>query len=210
MQPLDYAIAKLSDSDDIARLLAQVFSESDPPAVAMALSFEEMEQFLQVVVPNVIPDGLTVIARSKETGKVAGVMLSDDFASPPASDPGQISSKLLPILSMLDGLDEQFRRGKTIAPGQYLHLFMLGVDSQFAGRGVGQGVVESSIENAVQMGYRIALTEATGRVSQHIFRKNGFVERFSMSYQDFIYENKKVFASIQDHDQAILMERVLV
>ena len=73
MQPLDYAIAKLSDSDDIARLLAQVFSESDPPAVAMALSFEEMEQFLQVVVPNVIPDGLTVIARSKETGKVAGV-----------------------------------------------------------------------------------------------------------------------------------------
>ncbi len=111
---------------------------------------------------------------------------------------------------MLDSLDEQFRRGKTIARGQYLHLFMLGVDSQFAGRGVGQGVVESSIENAVQMGYRIALTEATGRVSQHIFRKNGFVERFSMSYQDFIYENKKVFASIQDHDQAILMERVLV
>ncbi|MGA8877378.1 MAG: GNAT family N-acetyltransferase [Candidatus Korobacteraceae bacterium] len=210
MQPLDYAIARLSDSDDIARLLAQVFSESDPPAVAMALSFEEMEQFLQVVVPNVIPDGLTVIARSKDTGKVAGAMLSDDFASPPAADPGQISSKLLPILSMLDSLDEQFRRGKTIARGQYLHLFMLGVDSQFAGRGVGQGVVESSIENAVQMGYRIALTEATGRVSQHIFRKNGFVERFSMSYQDFIYENKKVFASIQDHDQAILMERVLV
>ncbi|MGA7460868.1 MAG: GNAT family N-acetyltransferase [Candidatus Korobacteraceae bacterium] len=210
MQPLDYAIARLSDSDDIARLLAQVFSESDPPAVAMALSFEEIEQFLRVVVPNVIADGLTVIARSKDTGKVAGAMLSDDFASPPAADPGQISSKLLPILSMLDSLDEQFRRGKTIARGQYLHLFMLGVDSQFAGRGVGQGVVESSIENAVQMGYRIALTEATGRVSQHIFRKNGFVERFSMSYQDFIYENKKVFASIQDHDQAILMERVLV
>ena len=210
MQPLDYTVAKLADSEEVVRLLAHVFSESDPPAVAMALSFEEMEQFLQLIVPNVIPDGLTVIARSKDTGKLAGVMLSDDFASPPATDPGQVSTKLLPILSMLDNLDEQFRSGKTIAPGQYLHLFMLGVDSQFAGRGVGQGVVKACIENAVQMGYRIALTEATGRVSQHIFRKNAFVERFSVSYQDFIYEDRKVFASIQDHDQAILMERILV
>lgn len=210
MQPLDYAIAKLSDSEDVVRLLAQVFSESDPPAVAMALSSEEMEQFLQLVVPNVIPDGLTVIARNKDTGKLAGVMLSDDFASPPDADPGQISAKLLPILSMLDSLDKQFRRGKTVARGQYLHLFMLGVDSQFAGRGVGQGVVKTCIDNAAQMGYRTALTEATGRVSQHIFRKNGFVERFRVPYQDFIYENRKVFAAIQDHDQAILMERVLV
>lgn len=210
MQPLDYAVAKPSDSDDIVRLLAQVFSESDPPAVAMALSFEEMKQFLQLVVPHVIPDGLTVIARNKDTGELAGVMLSDDFASPPAADPGQISPKLLPILSMLDSLDEQFRRGKTISRGRYLHLFMLGVDSQFAGRGVGQEVVKACIENAVQMGYRTALTEATGRVSQHIFRKSGFVERFSVSYQDFIYENRKVFASIQGHDRAILMEKALV
>jgi ribosomal protein S18 acetylase RimI-like enzyme len=210
MQPLDYAVAKLPDCDDIVRLLAQVFSESDPPAVAMALSFEEMKQFLRLVVPGVIPDGLTVIARSNDTGKLAGVMLSDDFATPPAPDPGQISSKLLPIVSMLDSLDEQFRRGKTIARGRYLHLFMLGVDSQFAGRGVGQGVVKTCIDNAAQMGYRVALTEATGRVSQHIFRKNGFVDRFRVPYQEFIYENKKVFASIQDHDQTILMERVLV
>jgi len=210
MQPLDYPVAKLSDCDDIVRLLAQVFSDSDPPAVAMRLSFGEMKRFLQLVVPNIIPDGLTVIARSQDAGKLAGVMLSDDFASPLSLDQNQISSKLLPIMSMLDGLDEQFRAGNTVSPGEYLHLFMLGVDREFAGHGVGQGVVKACVENAARMGYRMALTEATGRVSQHIFRKNGFVERFSVSYQDFVYDNSKVFASIQGHDKAILMERALV
>jgi len=210
MQRLDYAVAKLADSDDVIHLLAQVFSDADPPAVAMGLTFAEMRHFLQLVVPNVITDDLTIVARSKDAGRLAGVMLSDDFASPLDLELDQISAKLLPILSMLETLDEQFRRGKTISAGQYLHLFMLGVDSQFAGRGVGQGVVQACIENASQKGYRLALTEATGRVSQHIFRKNGFVDRFSVSYQNFIYENQRVFASIHEHDKAILMERALV
>lgn len=210
MQPLDYTVAKLSDSGDIILLLAQVFSDADPPAVAMGLSFDEMKQFLELVVPNVISDGLTITARSNDAGKLAGVMLSDDFVSPLPLDPGQMNPKLLPIMSMLDTLDEQFRTGKTISPRRYLHLFMLGVDSHFAGRGVAQGVVETCIDNAAQLGYRVALTEATGPVSQHVFRKNGFVDRFSVKYRDFVYENKTVFASIQEHDGAMLMERVLV
>jgi len=209
MQAVDYALAQSSDSDDIIRLLAQVFSEADPPAVAMGLSLDEMKEFLQAVVPGIIPDGLTVVARSRDTGALAGVMLSDDFASPPAPTPGQINAKLLPILSMLESLDEQFREGKNISPGQFLHLFMLGVNGQFAGRGVAQGLVETCVDYGSRKGYRMALTEATGRVSQHIFRKNGFVDRFSVSYRQFVYEGRIVFASIREHEKAILMERSL-
>lgn len=207
---MNYQIAKLSDSDDIVRLLAKVFSESDPPAVAMALSFGDMEQFLQFIVPRVIPDGLTIVSRSKETGKLAGAFLTNDFASPPAVDFSQISPKFRPILSMLETLDAQFRRGKTISVGESLHLFMLGVDGQFAGRGVGHALVKTCVDNGCKKGYRTAVTEATGRVSQHIFRKNSFVERFSVSYREFVYENKLVFASIEQHEKAILMDRSLV
>jgi len=209
MQLVDYDVAKPPDSDDIVRLLAKVFSESEPPAVAMALSLDDMEQFLRLVVPGVIPYGLTVISRSKETRKLAGVFLTDDFALPPALDLSQISSNFLPILSMLEILDEQFRRGRAISPGEYLHLFMLGVDGQFAGRGIGQGLVTACLDNGLRKGYRMALTEATGKVSQHIFRKNEFVDRFSVSYRDFVYENRVVFASIREHEKAILMDRSL-
>ena len=209
MQPLDYAVANLSDSEDVARLLARVFSESEPPAVAMGLSCNEMSEFLQLVVPSVVPYGLTVVARSAETGRLAGVMLSDDFASPPALDLDRISPKLMPILTMLEVLDEQFRAGKTISAGQFLHLFMLGVDGEFGGGGVGQGLVQVSLRNAAGKGYRMALTEATGKVSQHIFRKNGFSDRFSVAYQDFVYQGKAVFASIREHERVILMDRAL-
>ena len=55
----------------------------------------------------------------------------------------------------------------------------------------------------------MALTEATGKVSQHIFRKNGFADRFSVAYSNFRYENRLVFASICGHEEAILMDRSL-
>jgi ribosomal protein S18 acetylase RimI-like enzyme len=209
MQSLAYSIATASDADDIIRLIARVFSESEPPAVAMGLSCDDMKQFLQLIVPSVLPDGITVIARSGDTGNFAGVMLCDDFASPPSVDPSHISSKFLPILSMLEELDEQFRRGKAILPGQILHLFMLAVDSRFAGQGVGQGMVRTCVDNGARKGYRIGVTEATGRVSQHIFRKNGFVDRFSVAYRDFRFNDKAVFSEIEVHEKAILMERSL-
>ena len=206
---MNYEVAKPSDSDEIVRLLATVFSQSEPPAVAMGLSFPDMKQFLQLVVPSVIPDGLTVISRSAGTGELAGVLLTDDFASPPDLDTSQINPKFSPILSMLERLDEQFRKGRTISPGNYLHLFMLGVEGRFAGQGIGQGLIKACIDNGSRRGYRTALTEATGKVSQHIFRKNGFVDRFSVLYRDFQYENKAVFASIREHEQAMLMDRSL-
>ena len=206
---INYDVAKPSDSNEIVRLLASVFSQSEPPAVAVGLSVADFEQFLQLALPSVIPNGLTVIARSASAGELAGVLFTDDFATPPAPDLSRISPKFLPIFSMLETLDEQFRKGRTILPNHYLHLFMLAVDGRFAGQGIGQGLIRACIENGSRKGYRAALTEATGKVSQHAFRKNGFTDRFSVLYQNFVYENKTVFASIKEHEKAILMDRSL-
>lgn len=206
---MNYQVAKPSDSDEIVSLLAQVFSESEPPAVAMALTASDLEQFLQMVVPSVLADELTVISRSTETGTLAGVLFTDDFAKPLALDLTRISPKFLPIFSMLDALDQRFREEKTISLGEYLHLFMLGVDRQFAGRGVGQELIKACLDNGSRRGYRTALTEATGKVSQHIFRKNGFADRFSFGYSNFKYENRLVFVSICEHEKAVLMDRSL-
>lgn len=205
---MNYQVAKPSDSDEIVRLLAQVFSASEPPAVAMALTATDFEQFLQLVVPSVIADELTIVSRT-ETGTLAGVLFTDDFARPLALDLTKINPKFLPIFSMLDALDEQFREGKTISFGKYLHLFMLGVERQFTGRGVGQELIKACLDNGSRRGYRTALAEATGKVSQHIFRKNGFADRFSVGYSNFKYENRLVFASIREHEEATLMDRSL-
>src|ERR1700739_2231533 len=194
-EPVTYAAAKPSDAEEIICLLAEVFSASEPPAVAMGLSFQELEHCLQLFAPRDIAEGLTIVARSRP-GTLAGVLLSDDFGLASTLDVNQISPKFLPVFSMLETLDEQFRRGKTITAGEYLHLFMLGVHGQFAGRGIAQGMVAACLENGPPKGYRAALAEATGNVSQRVFRKQGFVDRFSVAYRDFRYEDKLVFASI--------------
>ena len=55
-----------------------------------------------------------------------------------------------------------------------------------------------------------AVTEATGIISQHIFRKCGFVDQHEIVYKDFIYEGGKPFESIEGHPSAIFMDKALV
>ena len=58
-------------------------------------------------------------------------------------------------------------------------------------------------------GFQTAVTEATGAISQYIFRKYGFVDRLTISYKTFEYLGSRVFASIEGHMGTILMDKVL-
>ncbi len=206
---IHYAVLQAGDIAPMTRLLAARFSAAEPPAVAMGLSFAELAEFLQRLAPGAVADGLTVVARSAARDAVVGVLLCDDFAAPPQIDVQRISKRFLPIFAMLDSLDGQYRRGRTIQPGQYLHLFMLAVDAEFGGQGVAQGLVAACLANACRKGYRWAVVEATGVVSQRVCRKLGFEERFRVPYHDFRYGGEAVFASIVDHGGAALMDRIL-
>jgi len=176
-----------SDTAAVVNLLGRVFSAAEPPAVAVGLTPGDVERFVGFLCPKAATDGLTVIVRTPEANQVVGVLLTDDFAVPPELDLHDVTEKFLPILTMLDGLDEEYRQGRSILPGQYLHLFMLGVDPTFAGRGIAQRLVAACLETGRQKGYTHAVTEATGVVSQHVFRKLGFVDRLRAPYQDYRY-----------------------
>jgi hypothetical protein len=47
-----------------------------------------------------------------------------------------------------------------------------------------------------------AVTEASGLVSQRVFSKLGFEERYRVSYRDYDYGGEAVFVSIVGHDGA--------
>jgi hypothetical protein len=44
------------------------------------------------------------------------------------------------------------------------------------------------------------------KMKQHIFRKLGFQERFTVPYKEFFFEGKPVFASIESTIGIMLME----
>jgi hypothetical protein len=130
-------------------------------------------------------------------------VLTDDFASAPPEGIKRISEKFGPILALLDELDTQYKQGKSLHVGEYLHLFIIAVMHQHTGKKVAQNLIQACLKNGIRKGYRMAVTEATDVISQPIFRKCGFVERIEIPYKTFTYQGRRVFASIEGHTGTI-------
>lgn len=208
-QFINYNLYTAADADDMTRLLGDVFTRRDPPAVAAGLTPHEFEAFVRLLCPKADAEGLTIVARSADTGEMLGALLTEDSASAPPDRMDGLSAKFRPIFDILGQLDAEYRSGPAVHPGESIHLFLLGVAGSAAGKGVAQQLVAECLANGVRRGYRVAVTEATSKTSQHIFRKHGFVERVQRSYGDHRFEGEAVFASIAEHGGPILMDKQL-
>lgn len=206
---IQYGIFELSDQDEMTSLLAEAFSGYDPPALAMGVTAEEFEPLVRGLCPGAAAEGLTIVARSAATDEMVGAVLAADFTAPPPEHGEPPSEKFLPVFTLIDQLDAQYQWDRRIEPGTHLHVLLVGVARPFMGRQVAQNLITACEDNARRKGYRVAVTEASGSVSQHIFRKLGYVERFRTSYQEYRYQGAPVFASIEGHRGMILMDKVL-
>lgn len=206
---IQYGACESSDVAEMVSLLGEVFSLYDPPAVAVELTAAEFEDFVRLFGAKAAADRLTIVARSADTREMIGALLTEDSASPPPSGMDQLSGKFDPINDILGQLDTEYWRGQAAHPGDCLHLFLLGVARSFGGRGVAQQLVATCLENGLQRGYRLAVTEATNSVSQHIFRRLGFADRVRRSYRDYRFEGKATFSCIEGHVGPILMDKAI-
>jgi ribosomal protein S18 acetylase RimI-like enzyme len=206
---VNYSLYTASDADEMTALLGDVFAQRDPPAVAAGLTPSEFEAFVRLFCPNAVAEGLTIVGRSAETGEMCGALLTEDSASAMPDGVHHLSAKFSPIFDILGQLDAEYRSGQSVHPGESIHVFLLGVDQRFQGKGVAQQLVAECVENGARRGYCVAVTEATNKTSQHIFRKHGFVERVRRSHRDHRFEGQEVFASIAEHGGPILMEKRL-
>lgn len=208
-QPIEYGVYAASDAEAMARLLGEVFSRQDPPAVAVGLTPSEFEVFVRLFCPKAAVEGLTIVARHSGTRQLVGALLTEDSASSLPDGMDGLSPKFEPIFDILGQVDTEYRGDQAVHPGESLHLFLLGVAESVAGRGVAQQLVSTCLEHGARKGYRLAVTEATNKVSQHIFRKLGFAERVWRPYQSHRFNGRAVFASIAEHGGPILMDRSL-
>jgi ribosomal protein S18 acetylase RimI-like enzyme len=206
---ISYSLYTAPDADEMSRLLGEVFAERDPPAVAVNLTAAEFETFVRLYGPRAEAEGLTVVARSAVTGEMVGALLAEDSGSEPPAGFEQVSPKFNPIFDILGQLDAEYSGGQARPRGESVHLFLLGVARGYAGRGIAQQLVAECIANGRRKGYRVAVTEATNTTSQHVFRKQGFIERVRRSYKDHQFGGRGFFASIADHGGPMLMEKRL-
>lgn len=204
-----FEVCRANDVDELVVMLAEVFTTADPPAVAVGLRPDEFAALVELYRPRVAQGGLTIIARAIDTGELAGALLSEDSAAPFPEGVEDLSPKFEPIFDILSQLDTAHRVGRRQQCGDSLHLFLLGVRERYTRRGVAQRLVAEAITLGRERGYRLAVTEATNLVSQHVFRKLDFVERVRRSYKDYRLRGAAVFDGIAAHGGPILFDRTL-
>jgi ribosomal protein S18 acetylase RimI-like enzyme len=170
----------------------------------MGITPDEFEVMAADDIQALVRDGLSVVACVSTTGQIVGVMVARDACS---RVPGgvDVSDKFKPIAALVDTLTADYMAHKRLTPGRVLYPYMLGVDSRFGGDGIGTGVTEATLTHARRRGYTESFLVATNTRSQQLFRCLGFVEKDRVSYSDFLFEGKAVFASITD-SAIILME----
>lgn len=206
---IEYGVYSASDADALVKLFGEVFSRRDPPAYAVGLTAGEFEDLVRLFCPKAAGEGLSTVARLAGTGEMVGALLTEDCASAEPEGTDRLSEKFDPIMDILGELGGEYWAGRAARPGESIHLFLLGVAERFGGNGVAKRLVADSLELGASRGYRLAVTEATNKVSQHVFGKHGFVERVRRSYASHRFDGRAVFASIAEHGGPMLMDRSL-
>lgn len=206
---VEYGLLEEGDAGAMARLLADAFSRFEPMGVAIEIPHEQVERLVVAFVPKALTEQLTVVARDESEGHIVGALLAEDFGTDPPQGLDEAAPRFAPIGSLLEGLDERYRSDTLVAPGTHAHLFMVGVAESAGGRGIASTLVETCIANAARIGYRTAITEATGSASQRVFRKHGFMDLFVASYKEFTFNGRRVFSSIEGVEGTVLMTREL-
>ena len=209
MEPIRCELLKRNDVQQLVHLVARTWSADEPLSAALGLLAPDIERFLRTASEQLLSDGLTMVARDVASNKLAGALIAEDLASPLPVEPENLSPKFEPIFSLMSGLAEEYRKGRTLSAGQHLHICVLATDRRHRGHGVAQRLVDAIIENGLDQGYRYAVAEPTGAAAQHIFRKAGFTERSRAPYATFRCGSGAPFASIQGQDAALLMDKSL-
>ncbi len=198
-----------TEAGEMARLLAEAFSRFEPMGVAIEIPYDQIVRLVAAFVPKALTEQLTIVARHASEGHLVSALLAHDFGTVSPAGLEEAVPCFAPIGSLLDGLDQRYRVGNPVAPGTHAHLFMLGVAASVGSRGIAGRLVDICIANAARIGYRTAITEATGSASQHVFRKRDFTDRFVASYKEFTFNGQCVFSSIEGVEGTVLMTREL-
>jgi len=115
----------------------------------------------------------------------------------------------VPILAMAGDVYGRYFHGQPPEPGESFHIFMIGVSRSFRGKDIGQRLIDLSLDLARARGYKKAVVEASGIISQHIFRKAGFTTSVEIPYATFEHEGKRPFENTGGHPSMMLMDKPL-
>jgi ribosomal protein S18 acetylase RimI-like enzyme len=194
-----------NDIEETATCVSQVFSNFEPMAKFLKLSFNDLYKFALPVCQKAADEKISIIAKDRKNGGVVGFIISEDFITVHPQYLEDIDNKFIYIFSLLSALNENYRKSHPVKAGEAIHILMLGVQAQYTKRHIATNLVRENLNLAKHHNFKIAVTEATGVYSQNIFRKLGFTEEFAIEYKSYNFKSQQVFSSLENPSNCLLM-----
>jgi hypothetical protein len=205
-----YEIFKEDDSEQTIACIIDVFPRREPLTETLHITPDEFYYFAKIYCKKAVKDGLSIIAKDRDTGGVIGFIISEDLASEPPEGIEMISKKFHPIMALLYRLEEEYKKTRRVNKGEVLHLFMGGVSQRYEGRNISTTLIDENLKLAKMKNFSYAIGEVTGKAVLHITRdKLGFIEKHAIEYESFTYKGVKVFKNIETSTRCILVEKQL-
>ncbi len=203
-----YETLAMKDLKETIACVVDVFPRAEPMTKAMEITSDEFYPFAEIYCKKAIREGLSLVARDKATGNVIGFLISENLASEPPDSIRTINEKFLPIIKLLDGLDENYKQSFELNGNNILRLFMVGVSKHYEGLNLATTLIKENLKLAKLNNYSRAIGEATSSVTQHIFRdKLGFNEKFAIEYKSYTYKGRHVFKNVKNTSHCVLFEK---
>ena len=179
--------------------LTTTFPANEPMTKHLGISGETFHDFAELFVQKAIVDGLSMAAIDMLTGKLLGCLISEDSEGNPPEGLEHIHADFDPIFALLDKLNSFYTSTHLSYRNGLLHEFMMGVHSECKGRNIGSNLIMASHTLGRMQGFKGAIAEVTGPISQRIFiDKHHYQVLEEMKYCEFEYKGNPCFENIPD------------
>ena len=207
---ISYELLQEKDLEQTINCLVEVFTSGEPVTMSLKITPSDFYPFAEIICKKAVKDGLSHIAKDSATSQIIGLIISENFSTTLSEENFKnIPEKLGAILQLIKELHEEYEINKKVVTGKLLHVCFLGTKEQYRNRNIANNLIKKNLNLASQEEFSGAVLKASGKISQHLFRKYGFEDRCSIDYQTYEDKGIKVFEGIKEHRSCILMEKIL-
>jgi ribosomal protein S18 acetylase RimI-like enzyme len=205
-----YRIIQSGDFEQTVDLCSQIFVKHEPITRSLKINYREFRVLAESYCIKAIEDRLSIVAIDSN-GQIIGFIISEDFMTQPPYLK-DFSDKFEPI----QALSYQLKYSYCYRSQYYfklihaLHILMLGVKDEYKNQKIATTLIKENLKLAKLNNFSVAISEATGLTSKHIFSKLGFKEEMTFFYDSYTFQGKKIFSSIKESAGCTLMSYSMV
>ena len=203
-----YEMFQEKDLEETASLMSEVFSKGELTVRYFEITAEEYHYFSEIYCKKAIKEGLSMVAKDKNNGKIVAFLINEDFDSPKPEGIEKLQPIVAADLSLIDALEEYAKANKKEGERRF-HLFLGGTDKEYENRHILSTLIHESMKLAKNKNFTSIIAEPTGFATQHIIKKLGFTQINFIEYKKFQFQGKNIFANLEGPIGIPLMEKMI-